>query len=315
MTPPRVLALVDEYLAARRGLGFDADGPRWVLASFARHVDRIGHQGPITADLAVGWALASRSSDPGCATRRLSAIRPFVRYCAVLDPATEIPPTLGRLSGRKPPHIYSDAEITALLQQATLLLPRGGLRPQTYVALFSLLVATGLRVSEACRLTSNDVDLIDGILTVRSSKFRKSRLVPLHATATQALATYAAHRDQRRATLPGSRFFQTDHASALPRATVEKTFSRIRRRLAWSADGRTRRPRIHDLRHTFAVRRFLAWSSEGIDINRQILALATYLGHAKVSDTYWYLSAVPELMVLTAHRFEAFARAEEEAIS
>jgi integrase len=259
--------------------------------------------------------LASRSSDPGCPTRRLSAIRPFVRHCAVFDPTTEIPPTLGRLPGRKPPHIYSDAEIAALVQQARLLLPRGGLRPRTYVALFSLLVATGLRLSEACRLTSNDVDLVGGILTVRSSKFRKSRLVPLHATTTQALATYAAHRDQCRATLPGRRLFQTDHASALTRGTVEKTFSRIRKRLAWSTDGRTRRPRIHDLRHTFAVRRFLAWSSEGIDVNRQILALATYLGHAKVSDTYWYLSAVPELMVVTAQRFEAFARVEEEAIS
>ena len=157
----------------------------------------------------------------------------------------------------------------------------------------------------------HDVDVVDGILTVRLSKFRKSRFVPLHPTTTDALRLYAAHRDRCRTPRPLSRFFQTDRAPALTRDAVERTFSRIRRRLTWSAAGRTRRPRIHDLRHTFAVRRLLAWSTEGIDVNRQILALATYLGHAKVSDTYWYLSAVPELMALTARRFEAFARQPE----
>lgn len=317
MTPPRFLALVDEYLAARRGLGFDADTPRWLLTSFARYADRVGHRGPITTDLAVQWALASRSGDPVRATRRLSALRPFARYCAVFDPATEIPPVtlLGRLPRRKPPHIYSDAEIAALLRQASLLRPRRGLRPQTYVALFSLLVSTGLRLSEACRLMPNDVDLAEGVLTVRSSKFRKSRLVPLHATTTQALTRYAADRDACRATLRSGGFFQTDRASALTRATVEKTFSRIRQRLAWTAEGRARRPRIHDLRHTFAVRRLLCWAKGGTDVDHQILALATYLGHAKVSDTYWYLSAVPELMAFTAQRFEGFAQSEQEAIS
>ena len=235
----------------------------------------------------------------------------------MFDPATEIPPAglLGCLPRRKTPHIYSDAEIVALLRQAKLLLPRRGLRPRTYVALFSLLVSTGLRVSEACRLTPNDVDLAGGVLTVRESKFRKSRLVPLHPTTTQALTQYATDRDACRATPRSGGFFQTDRASALTRATVEKTFSRIRQGLAWSAQGRARRPRIHDLRHTFAVRRLLRWSEDRADVDHQILALATYLGHAKVSDTYWYLSAVPELMALTAQRFERFVRSEQEAIS
>ena len=248
MTPPRFLALVHEYLAARHTLGFDSDGPRWVLTSFARYADRIEHHGPITSDLAVQWALATRAHDAVCATRRLAALRPFLRWCAVSEPATEIPPMLGRLPGRTPPHIYSDAEVASLLQQATLLLPRHGLRPHTYVALFSLLVSTGLRVSEACRLMPHDVDFVDGMLTVRSSKFRKSRFVPLHPTTTDALRLYAAHRDRCRTPRPSSRFFQTDRAPALTRDAVERTFSRIRRRLTWSAAGRTRRPRIHDLR-------------------------------------------------------------------
>ena len=317
MTPPRLFALVDEYVTVRRGLGFGVDTPRWLLRSFARFVDRAGHDGPITTDLAVQWALTSHSRDPAQATRRLSALRPFARYCALFDAATEIPPAglLGRLPRRKPPHIYSETEIAAVLQQSRLLLPRHGLRPRTYVAFFSLLVATGLRLSEACRLTRDDVDVALGVLTVRESKFRKSRLVPLHPSTTQALIRYARYRNQCREAAGSEHFFQTDRASALTRATVEKTFSRIRQRLAWSTQGRTRRPRIHDFRHTFAIRRLLRWAEDHADLHHEILALSTYLGHAKVTDTYWYLSAVPELMAVTAQRFERFAGAEPEAVS
>jgi integrase len=312
MTAPPFLKLVREYLLVRRGLGFDLDTPGWQLMDFARYADRIGHRGHITTDLAVHWALSSRSRDPAQAVRRLSAVRSFARYRAAFDSATEIPPSglLGRLPRRKPPHIYNAAEIAALLQQAHRLRPRRGLRSQTYVALFSLLASTGLRLSEACRLTARDVDLASGILTVRESKFRKSRLIPLHPTATHALLRYAAHRDACPAPAGAVAFFRTDGAPALTRSAVEKTFSRLRHRLQWTAQGRARRPRIHDLRHTFAVRRLLHWSEEGTDVDRKILALATYLGHAKVSDTYWYLSAIPELMAVTSQRFECFARSE-----
>ncbi len=317
MTPPSFLHWVDEYLALRQGLGFALETPRWMLLDFARHADRIGHQGPMTIDLAVQWALSSRSSDPAQAARRLSVIRQFARHRAVFDPATEIPPVglLGPVPRRKQPHIYSDAEIAALLRQASLLLPRRGLRPRTYIAFFSLLVSTGLRLSEACRLTPSDVDLADGVLTVRESKFRKSRLVPLHPTTTQALTRYAVHRDTCRDAPRAGGFFRTDRAPALTRAAVEKTFSRLRDRLGWTAQGRARRPRIHDARHTFAVRRLLRWYEDGADVDRKILALATYLGHAKATDTYWYLSAVPELMAIASKRFERFARREQEDAS
>ena len=314
MMPPSFRHLVDEYLALRRGLGFDLKSPGGMLRDFARYAERIGHQGPLTIDLAVQWALFSSSSDLVQAARRLSVVRQFARHRAAFDPATEIPPVglLGPVPRhRKQPHLYSDAEISALLRQARLLLPRHGLRPRTYVAFFSLLASTGLRLSEACRLTPSDVDLAGGVLTVRESKFRKSRLVPLHATATQALTHYAAHRDAS----PSGCFFRTDRAPALTRAAVQKTFSRLRARLGWTAQGRARRPRIHDLRHTFAVRRLLRWYEDGADVERKILALATYLGHAKVTDTYWYLSAVPELMAITSHRFEDFARRERESAS
>jgi len=233
-------------------------------------------------------------------------VRQFARYRALLDPATEVPPAglLGRVPRRRQPHIYSDAELAALLRQASLLLPRGGLRPKTYVAFFSLLASTGLRLSEACRLAPGDVDLGAGVLTVQEGKFRKARLVPLHPSATQALSRYAAQRDAcRGASGPGC-FFRTERAPALTPAAVEKTFSRIRQRLGWTAQGRARRPRIHDLRHTFAVRRLMRWYEDGADLERKLLALSTYLGHAKVSDTYWYLTGVPELLAIAAQRFE-----------
>ena len=300
MTRPKFFDLANDYLALRRGLGFDLEWPGRLLLEFAQYVDGIDHRGPLTTDLAVTWALATGSGTGSGPRRRLSVVRQFARHCAALHPGTEIPPhgLVGRRPRRRHPHIYSDAEIADLLMQARLLLPRSGLRPRAYVALFSLLVSAGLRLSEARRLVPDDVDLAHGVLTLRETKFRKSRLVPLHATAADALLRYAAERDAR-GTLPGA-FFRTDHAAVLKHTTVEKTFSRIRQRLGWTAQGRAHRPRIHDLRHTFAVRRLLGWYQEGVDIDRKMLALSTYMGHAKVTDTYWYLSAVPELMAVTS---------------
>jgi integrase len=306
------LPLVEEYLAVRRGLGFALEQPAFLLRDFARYADAVEHRGPLTTELAVRWALASRSSDSAQAVRRLGAVRQFARYRALLDPATEVPPPglLGRLPRRKQPHIYSDAELAALLYQASLLRPRRGLRPRTYVAFFSLLASTGLRLSEACRLASEDVDLNAGVLTVREGKFRKARLVPLHPTTTAALARYAADRDACCEPGEPGRFFRTERTPALNKEAVEKTFGRIRQRLDWTAEGRARQPRIHDLRHSFAVRRLLRWYEEGADLDRKLLALSTYLGHARVSDTYWYLTGVPELMAIAAQRFEHFASDE-----
>ena len=195
--PPRFLARVHEDLALRRGLGFSLETPRWLLVDFARYAEQMGHQGALTIDLAVTWVLSSPEGNPAQAARRLAVVRQFARYLAVIDPATEVPPAglLGRVPRRRLAHIYSQAEIDALLRQAMLLHPRTGLRPRTYLTFFSLLVSTGLRLSEACRLTRDDV------------------------------------------------------------------------------------------------------------------------GHAKVTDTYWYLSAVPELLALSGQRFEHFARQEQEGAS
>lgn len=313
MKPTNLLPLVEDYLAFRRGLGFSLETLAWQLRNFARYADQIGHRGPITIELAVQWATSSGSSEPARAARRLSAVRQLASYQTLLDPATEIPPQglLGRVPHRREAHIYSDDELTALLNQSALLLPRHGLRPRTYVAFFSLLASTGLRLSEGCSLERADVDLNAGVLTIRAGKFRKDRLVPLHPTTTRALAQYAADRDGCCSASQPGRFFRTEHAPTLTAEAVEKTFSRLRQRLGWTGPGQPRR-RIHDLRHTFAVRRLLRWYEEGADLDRKVLALSTYLGHAKVNDTYWYLTGVPELMAIAAERFERFARARED---
>lgn len=317
MTHSNVIGWVEEYLAFRRGLGFQLETPAWSLRSFARYAEQVGHCGPITVDLATRWALTTRSKDPAQAARRLKIIRPFVRHRALIDPGTEIPPSdlLGRLPRRKQPHIYSDLEIAALLEQARHMLPRGGLNPRTYVTFFSLLVSTGLRLSEASHLTCSDVDLDRGLLTIRGSKFRKSRWVPLHPSTTLALTRYAAYRNAAMRDDHSGFFFRTKHASRLTPAAVEKAFARIRRRLGWSAQGRARRPRLHDCRHTFTVRRLLRWYDEGADVGQKTFALSNYLGHAKVTDTYWYLTGVPELMAIASQRFERLAQQQQESAS
>lgn len=314
MTRSSLQAQIDDYLAVRRGLGYQLDTDEPLLADFARHADRVGHQGPITTELVVGWA-QTHCEHPASTARRLAAMRAFARHRVAFDPATEIPPVglFGSVTRRRPqPHIYSDAEIAALLDQARLLAPSGGLCPRTYVTLFALLASTGLRLSEACQLQTDDVDLAKGILTVRQTKFRKTRLVPLHPTTTQALRVYGADRDTHLGVCRTAGLFRTERASTLKPPTVDKTFSRLRHRLGWTDQGRARPPRIHDLRHTFAVRRLLAWCVAGVDVDRKILALSTYLGHVKPSDTYWYLTAIPELMAVTAQRFEGFAQPQED---
>lgn len=311
------LALVDDYLAMRLNLGFRIETQRCLLHSFARFLDQIEYRGPIKVDLAARWALSPCPGDPARAERRLWAVRQLARHLVAFDPATEIPPAglFGRLKRRNHPHIYSDAEISTLLQECSRLQPSDGLRPKTYVAFFSLLISTGLRLSEARRLRRHDVDLEKDLLIVREGKFRKSRLLPLHPTTAQALSRYAARRKAFHSAPRSDFFFTTDRAPFLEHAAVEKTFSRLRDRLGWTTQGRTVRPRIHDLRHTFAVRRLLMWYEQGADVNQKILALATYLGHAKVSDTYWYLSATPELMAVTAQRFEHFADRQKGGLS
>jgi integrase len=306
--------LARRYLADRRALGFALRIAGKRLLAFARFADGISGA-PLTLALAVSWARATQRPSPITWARRLEIVRPFARYLRQFDPRTEVPPSnlFGPAHRRLAPHVYSGEELRALLGEARRLTPNG-LRPTTVAAALGLLACTGLRASEALGLCRDDVDLDTGLLRVRETKFRKSRLVPLHPSAVVALLQYAKLRD-RLAPRPKSRcFFLVASDAPLSYSKLRTAFRRLRIRLGWQpCVGRL--PRVHDLRHTFACRRLLQCHQDGLPVEARLFDLSTYLGHAKVTDTYWYLSGFPELMDLVAQRFDRFASSQEEVQS
>jgi integrase len=283
--------------------------------AFARFADQSGHCGSLNSRIILGWVqgqipLAKRITW----ARRLEVIRPFAKYCARFDPGTEVPEVgiFGKGHRRLTPHIYTDQEISDLLRACHRLPPRGTLRPATYEALFGLIAATGLRISEALHLRCADVDLARGCLTIRQTKFCKSRLLPLHPTATEALKRYMAFRQRHAPRSLQSHFFVSSSGAGLVNRTVHGVFERLRADLRWTARGAHAAPRIHDLRHTFICRRVQLWHQQGADIDHAMVMLSTYVGHAKVSDTYWYLTGVPELMAVAGRNFEQFSSISQE---
>lgn len=304
--------LVQKYLDERRGLGFALTIPGAQLQAFARFADASGHRGPLTRQLITSWARdEARRATPLTWARRLDVIRPFASHRARIEPGTYVPgaDTFGRCRRRLAPHLYTDREIVDLLAAAGRLSPKETLRPATYRALFGLIAATGLRVSEALRLQCADVDLDAGMLTIRRTKFAKSRLVPLHPTAVQALRQYLALRRRHLPAVSDGPFLASIRGTALAKRTVHWVFDRLRKQLGWTARGGHAAPRIHDLRHTFICRRVQLWHEHGADIDNAMVALSTYVGHAKVSDTYWYLTAAPDLMSVAGRRFEQLVEA------
>lgn len=310
MNPRKSLpAAVQSYLKERRRLGFALTAPATELMRFARFADARGHRGPLTRELQLEWARqhVHRTSDV-TAARRLEVLRPFATYYRQFEPDTEVLPTgaLGRGHRRLAPHIYTDAEILELLQHAGRLTPVGGLRPLMYRTLFGMIASVGLRLSEALRLRVGDVDLQAATITVRQTKFHKSRCLPIHLSVVQELASYRRVRDQHTDHDVSAPFFVSRTGGFLPDSTVEHVFRGVRFRLGWQARGDHANPRIQDMRHTFTVRRVQRWHEAGESIDHAMFWLCTYLGHAKISDTYWYLSSVPELMDIVGAKFERF---------
>lgn len=301
--------LAKQYLDSRRKMGFALTVQGKELLLFARYCDETDHQGAITTDLAVRWARLPRKADPHYWANRLDIVRRFARHRALVDSTTEIPPKgiLGPTKHRPTPHIYSAEEIGNLLSAATQLCPIGGLRAHTYTTLFGLLACTGMRVSEALRLTRENIDLDNATLTIERTKFHKSRIIPIHASTVQALEGYRKKRLRLCPDAQNGTFFINDRFQPINYGMVLHAFTRIRKQLGWKRNADGRFPTIHCLRHTFAARRLLRWYEQGADVNRHIVSLSTYLGHVEVTDTYWYLTAVPELLALCSTRFENFA--------
>jgi integrase len=269
------------------------------LHNFARYADRTGHRGPLTATLALRWATLPGEADPAYRARRLDIVRVFARHQSVLEPATQIPPrhVLGPAFRRKVPHLFSARQLRLLLQRARRL--SGQLRPLTYRTLLGLLACTGLRISEALALAVEDVDLAHGVLTVRLSKFLHTRQVPLHPSALAPLRRYARHRHR---VLPQAQsFFVSDQGQALRYGAVNAVFTGLCRGFV-PINGR-RRVRLHELRHTFACQVLLRWQRSRQGVAGRVTILARYLGHIEVRDTYWYLTAVPQLLKQAAAQF------------
>lgn len=297
--------LAQEYIAFRRHLGYQIRIEGQQLLVFARWADRIGHRGPLTTDLALRWARLPRNAAPLYWARRLEVVRCFARHRAITDPRTQVPPQrlLGPAHGRRAPYIYSLRQVQQLLACAERLAPRGGLRPRTYRTLFGLLSCSGLRISEALKLRRQDVDLERGLLRINPSKFFPLRTLPLHPTTRAELHRYAHIRDRCYPLADASTFFLSQTGRPLAYSTVRITFQRICQRQGWVARSGQPAPRLHDLRHTFACWNLLRWYRQGKDVEHAILNLSHYLGHRKITDTYWYLTGTPELLAIASRRF------------
>ncbi len=295
----KLAARVNDCLAERRRLGFESKGMGLALFHFARYVDALGHRGPLTVEIMADWARRDKrnSTTPITWARRLKILRPFARYLQQFEPRTEVPDEsiFGPVDQRLAPHIYSEQEIVDLLRAARQLRP--DLRGVCYEALFGLLASTGLRVSEAIHLCDGDVDLKSGMLTVRRTKFAKSRQVPLHPSTVQALLGYRRLRALYVERNPEGPFFVGTRGMHFGRPLglkqVNRMFVELRDQLGWVNRGAHHAPRVHDLRHTFVVGRVMLWHKQGINVDQAMLSLSTYVGHAMVTNTYWYLTGVP----------------------
>lgn len=299
---------VKDYLNYRRSLGFQLKSEERVLINFANYAENKDHKGHLTIKLAVEWALSSKSKKNLTHARRMEVLRPFAQYCSISNSRTEIPGTkmFGKAHRRQTPYIFSNHEISHLLSATRFLIPQDGLRPISFRYLFSLLYTTGLRVSEALNLKITDIDWKNGVLKINQTKFKKSRLVPLHITTINALSDYCKIRNEYEATQYSNQLFVIDKGNPITYRAIQYAFLKLRQLLHWDKKDGKKQPRIYDLRHTFVCNRLLAWYKDGIDVFAVIPYLSTYLGHIKLSDTYWYITGLPQLMNIAGERFYSY---------
>lgn len=303
---------VQRYLSVRRSLGYDLSTSGRVLTKFASFMDT--HNEPyVTAELFLQWKQAFGAASQSTWAHRLSMVRQFAFWLHSLDTAHQVPPQslLPSRYRRKPPYIYSEDDIRRIVREAAQLPSQNGLRAITYPAFFGLVSVTGLRISEAIALRVGDVDLENGIINVRQGKNGRQRLLPLTECTNTYLNEYARKRDRLLAH-PVDAFFVSDEGLPLTDCAVRYNFAKVCQRLGLRAAQRFHRhgvgPRVHDLRHTFAVRVLINWYKQGNDIQAEMLKLVNYLGHQNLAHTYWYLEAVPELLALASRRVEAYGQ-------
>lgn len=294
-----------EYLFLRRSLGFKLERVGSLLHGFVDFLEK-EKASYITTKLALKWATQSVDVQPARWAVRLGTVRLFAKYQSAADPQTEIPPDglLPYRYRRKQPYIYTDDEILKLLSAAQNLQSQLGLLSHTMSILLGLLVVTGMRISEAINLDRKDVDLGQGILTVRQTKFNKSRLLPVHTSTRDKLCEYARIRDRICPRSKSPSFFVSERGTRLKDETVRRWFVILSHQIGLRNTGDTHGPCLHDMRHRFAISTLLGWYRQGVDAGKNMVALKTYLGHGRITNTYWYISANPELLRLAALRLE-----------
>ena len=300
---------LDRYLSVRRSLGYDLRTAERILRRFVRFADQADAPHVDTA-LFLRWDAGLPKAGASTRSARFCAVRLFAQWLSGIDPVHEVPPRglLPSRYARQHPYIYSEAEINAIMAAAKTLPSIYGLRGQTCSTLFGLIAITGLRISEALALDDGDLDASDGVLRVRRGKLGRERLLPLDRTAVALLVAYAAERD-RLVGRAAPAFFVTEQGTRLTDCCARYNFAQVCQQIGLRADqqyGRHGRgPRIHDLRHTFAVRTMIDWYRSGKDPAREMIRLTTYMGHVDPSNTFWYLEAVPELLDLAMARATA----------
>ncbi len=297
---------LDAYLALRRGLGTALVRPGAYLRHFVEFLDREGAT-VVTTALALRWATASAAT-PATKAGRLDDVRRFAAWLSATDARTEVPPRglLPDRYRRRPPYVYSHKEIERIVREATRLRSPSGLRALTYATLFGLLAATGLRLSEALALDRDDVDLRAGVLTIRRTKFGKSRFVPVHDSVRRALQRYAHQRERLAPRRVAPAFFLAEGGTRVTQCSARYNFVVVSRAIGLRPPARGHHhghgPRLHDMRHRLAAMTLVRWYREGRDVERELPKLSAYLGHVHVADTYWYIEAVPELLQLATER-------------
>lgn len=292
-----------DYLRVRRALGHKLNQSERLLGQFVSYCEQAGIS-TVTTAVAVAWATLPIGADPSWWGQRLSMVRCFATWLQTLDPATEVPPTdiLTGRPRRAVPYLYTDAEVSAIMAAASRL--RSPIQRHTYRALVGLLAVTGLRVGELIRLDRDDVCLGSGLVRVIRSKFNKSREVPLHPGSVKALQRYVQHRDRLCPRPRSESFFLSTVGTRLTYSRVRSTFQKLAREAGLRPRSGVCRPRIHDLRHSLACKILIGWYRDGVDVQARLPLLSTWLGHIKPESTYWYLSAVPELLGLASRRLE-----------
>jgi integrase len=297
---------VTDYLAVRRALGYKLEENAKQLRSFVAYLHTV-EAGVVTTELAIAWATQPRTSTPVWWARRLAMVRGFARHLKAIDPHTEIPPrgVLPYRCRRTDPYRYSDTDVDGLMSAARSL--RSPQRAATYQTLIGLLAVTGMRCGEAVRLDRDHIDWDDGVITVWNSKFQKSRAIPIHPTSVQALKQYAQIRDRFCPHPKSPAFFLTTTGTRLDHDTLNHVFRDLIHQIGLDRPGQ-RRPRPHDLRHRFAVNTLIGWYRSGVDVPAHMPLLSTYLGHSNPEHTFWYISAVPELLLLASQRLKGAER-------